>query len=251
MGAVHAAPDALAEAATAEIVVLAPPVLAVRSLMKELGPSLSPGSIVTDAASTKVDVERWAAALLPGHVEWIGGHPMAGKETAGLEHAEATLFHGRTWCVVPPSGARADSVNRIRQLATDAGATPLEIDAERHDRAVAKVSHLPFMAAAALAHAVIDDDDFESIERIAGTGLRDMTRLASGDPTMHRDIVLTNRVNVVRSLERYVASLEETLALLRALPTPEDAESHRSTRDLSEYFAHLKAARDAWLGRRC
>ncbi len=251
MGAVDDALASLVDAATGEIVVLALPVLAVRSIMEAIGPALQPGCVVTDAASTKVDVERWAAALLPAHVQWVGGHPMAGKETAGLEHAEATLFRGRPWCVVPPDGADPRAVERVHQLALDTGAHPIEIDAQGHDRAVAAVSHLPFMAAAALARTVIDAESFEAIARIAGTGLRDMTRLASGDPTMHRDIVLTNRDNVVRSLEDYLSVLQDALAIVRALPTPEEAEGSAATEALGDYFARLKATRDAWLDQRC
>jgi len=233
--------------AQAEIVLLAPPVLAIRGLMAELATHLAPGAIVTDAASTKADVERWALELLPNHVYWVGGHPMAGKETAGLEHASAELFQGRTWCIVPPPNAEAEAVRRVTQLAVDTGARPLEVDALSHDRAVAAVSHLPFTAAAALAATTITREDFRAHAAIAGTGLRDMTRLASGDPVMHRDICLTNRDNLVVELERYVEQLQRAISLLRAAPAPDDSENHPATADLGAYFELLKDRRDTWL----
>ena len=221
-----------------------------RGLLADLAPHLAPGAIVTDAASTKADVERWALELLPSHVHWVGGHPMAGKETAGLEHAVSALFQGRTWCIVPPSNADSEAVRRVTQLAIDTGARPLELDAQSHDRAVAAVSHLPFTAAAALAASVITREDFGAHAAIAGTGLRDMTRLASGDPVMHRDICLTNRDNLVRELEQYVEQLQHAISLLRAAPAPDEAEGHPATADLGAYFEHLKERRDAWLAGR-
>ena len=244
LGAVHEAPATLAAAVQAEVVLLAPPVLAIRDLLREMAPHLHPGTVVTDAASTKRQVERWALESLPRGVHWVGGHPMAGKETSGLEHADGALFRERTWCIVPPPDADPDAVRVVTQIAADTGARTLEIDAAAHDRAVAAVSHLPFTAAAALADAVICEDRFREQAPIAGTGLRDMTRLASGDATMHRDIVLTNRDNLVESLERYVASLGETIALLKRLP---ESGEDTTTTELGEYFARLKRARDAWL----
>ena len=244
MGAIDEAPATLADAVRADVVLLAPPVLAIRGLLQEIAPYLSDGTVVTDAASTKRHVERWALATLPATVRWVGSHPMAGKETAGLEHADGALFRGRTWCIVPPPGADPDAVHDVTQLEADSGARTLEIDAAAHDRAVAAVSHLPFTAAAALADAVICDPRFREIAAIAGTGLRDMTRLASGDATMHRDIVLTNRDNLVESLERYVARLQAALSMLKRMP---DGENGEAASALGDYFARLKSARDAWL----
>ena len=250
LGAADETPATLAETAKADVVLLAPPVLAIRGLLRDLAPYLNPGTVVTDAASTKSDVERWALETLPAGVRWVGGHPMAGKETAGLEHADAGLFGGRTWCIVPPPEADSDAVSVVTQLAMDTGARTLEIDAAAHDRAVAAVSHLPFTAAAALADSVICDEIFELVAPIAGTGLRDMTRLASGDETMHRDIVLTNRDNLVTALEGYVTSLQEAIALLRRLPAADVAEDSAVGAELGEYFARLKRARDSWLDQR-
>lgn len=232
---------------------LAPPVLAMRAMLEEVAPHLQDGCVVTDVASTKVDVERWALNLLPSHAHWVGGHPMAGKETAGLEHADAALFRDRMWCIVPPPNATEPAVALITDLARATGARTMTIDAATHDQAVAAVSHLPFMAATAIAHSVIQREQFGSFSQIAGTGLRDMTRLASGDAVMHRDICLTNRDNVVRELERYVALLNEAIDLLRHQPAADGAAADsgaRAVRALEAYFLAPKRVRDAWLRER-
>ncbi len=172
---------------------------------------------------------------------------MAGKETSGLEHADGDLFRGRTWCIVPPPGADPNAEATVIQLAQDTGACTLRIGAAAHDRAVAAVSHLPFTAAAAIARAIISRPDFTAIAPIAGTGLRDMTRLASADPVMHRDIVFTNRDNIINEVERYVDSLQGVLSLLRRLPGPDDASDDPATAELGRFFVELKEARDTWL----
>ncbi len=250
-GAVDDAPATLAEAvAGAQVVLLAPPVLAMRELLGLVAPHLAPGAVVTDAASTKADIERWALDLLPAGARWVGSHPMAGKETAGIEHADSALFRERTWCVVPPPGADPEAVAVVTRLARDTGARTMEIDAASHDRAVAAVSHMPFMAAAAIAQSVIARESFGEIASIAGPGLRDMTRLASGDAVMHRDICLTNRDNLVAELEEYVARLSQAISLLRRQPDPDDAAGHPAVAEMGAYFADLKTARDTWLASR-
>ncbi len=172
---------------------------------------------------------------------------MAWKETAGIEHADAALFRGRTWCLVPPPDADPDAVEVVKRLALDAGARPLLIDAAEHDRAVAATSHLPFTASAALCRAVIAQPGFAALAPVAASGLRDVTRLASGDPLMHRDICLTNRDNLVRELEAYAAQVRDLADLIRRLPEPEAAEQSEAPAALEALFVAAKQARDAWL----
>jgi prephenate dehydrogenase len=255
-GAVDEVSETLAGLAGAEVVVLAPPVLAVRELLAGLAPWLSPGAVVTDVASTKRCIERWAAELLPPGVAFVGGHPMAGKETAGLEHADGALFRDRTWCVVPPAGVDGAAVRAVTRLALDAGSRPLPLGAEEHDRAVAATSHLTFVVATALCETVVAGEHFREQAPVAGSGLRDTTRLASGDPLMHRDICLTNRDFLVKALEAYAERLGAVTALLRRLPGPEAfpgpaaaGVAGDAVADLERYFDNLKVARDEWLSR--
>jgi len=245
-GAIDEIATTLEAACAAEVVVLAPPVLAARALMAQVAPHLAPGTVVTDVASTKAQVEAWAREILPAHVRFVGGHPMAGRETAGIEHADGALFRDRSWVIVPPPGADTEAVRAITRLANDTGAETIQLNADAHDRAVAAVSHLPFMAAIALARSVISRPAFERLVAVAGPGLRDMTRLASGDALMHRDICATNRDHILRELERYAEELAALTELIRRLPT-DPAENDAVLRETEDEFARLKAARDRWL----
>jgi len=248
IGAIDVVAQDLAAAADADVVILATPVLAVRPLMAQLAPHLARGTMVTDVASTKLVVEHWAAQLLPDGVHFVGGHPMAGKETAGIDHADGALFQGRTWCIVPPDGAERRAVEAVTNLAAATGARTLRIGAVDHDRAVAAVSHLPFMASIAVAQSVIARDTFGAMAPMAATGLRDMTRLASGDPLMHRDICATNRDNLAGELTAYAARVEALAALVRRLPDPAMASpGDPALAELGRLFADLKDARDTWL----
>jgi prephenate dehydrogenase len=241
------APSATAAVDYADIVVLATPVLAMRALMGEISSALRVGAIVTDVASTKEAPERWAAELLPAHAHWIGAHPMAGKEVSGLDHVDPSLFRGRTWVVVPPPGADRKAVATVERLGRELGSRVIEMDASSHDDAVANVSHLPFMASTALSDAVIGSERFEAWSAVAATGLRDLTRLASGDALMHRDICITNRDRIADAMDRFATELASMAAQVRALPDPDEASGTTALDALGARFARVKADRDEWL----
>jgi len=238
-GAIDAAAPDLAAAAQAPFVVLAVPVRAARDLLGALAPHLPPGAVLTDVGSTKLQMQEWARELLPAPpaVHYVGGHPIAGKETAGIEHADGALFRGRTWCVVPPPGADPGAVQVVEQLATAMGSVVLRVEAAAHDRAVAITSHLPFLVAVDLAETVLGRPDWDSLRPLAGTGLRDTTRLASGDVAMHLDICLTNREPLLRQVELFANRLAELADLLRL-----DEEALRRS------LERAKRRRDTWVG---
>lgn len=247
-GFVDAAPESLAETvANSDVVVLAAPVLAIRQLLSDIAPHLAAGTVVTDVASTKVSVEEWARDILPSDVEWVGGHPMAGRETAGIEYADAALFRNRVWVVVPSIAAGRSSVDRVVRLATDAGSKVITMNADEHDMAVAQVSHVPFMISTALSEAVIGNTRFGEWAPVAATGLRDTTRLASGDATMHRDICVTNRDNIAQGLEQVSAVLSDLARQIRELPNPAMALGTKELDVLDQTFRRIKHDRDGWL----
>ncbi|NDE08328.1 MAG: prephenate dehydrogenase/arogenate dehydrogenase family protein [Chloroflexi bacterium] len=247
-GFVDAAPESLAETvANSDVVVLAAPVLAIRQLLTDIAPHLAAGTVVTDVASTKASVEEWALGVLPANVEWVGGHPMAGRETAGIDHADPTLFNNRVWVVVPSSNASDVSVGRVVRLATDAGSKVITMTAADHDVAVAQVSHVPFMISTALSDAVIGNRRFGEWAPVAATGLRDITRLASGDATMHRDICVTNRDNIAKGLEDVSAVLADLARQVRELPNPASAIGSEELEVLDQTFRRIKYDRDGWL----
>lgn len=231
----------------AEVVVLAPPVLSFRPLLTDIAPALRTGAIVTDVASTKAAPERWATAALPPHARWVGSHPMAGREVSGLDHVDPDLFRGRTWVVVPPADADPDAVATVSHLGRALGSRVIEMTADAHDEAVANVSHLPFVASTVLSQAVIGDVRFDAWSCVAATGLRDLTRLASGDALMHRDICVTNRDRIAAAMDRFAEVFASMAANLRALPEPEDAEGSDPMAAIEAAFVLAKSDRDAWL----
>jgi prephenate dehydrogenase len=224
-GAIDQVSTSLAEVARqAEVILLATPVLAIRQVLGDLAPLLREGTLLSDTASTKTQVMRWAAELLPPSVRFIGGHPMAGS-TGSLEEARADLFNGATYCLIPPDEMDKSIPEPLSQMIADIGARPMLLDAATHDQAVAAISHLPFFASSALVETVaaVEPAMLEVMSALASSGFRDATRLAAGDPTMYHDIALTNREAILSWLEAYLARLQELRALLQTSQGVEDA----------------------------
>lgn len=208
--------DAVGEAG---LIVLAGPPLAVLDAvtiennpwMSELGDDVT----VTDVASTKEWIVEIASAR---SLHFVGGHPMAGRETSGVEAATADLFAGRPWVVVPVEGPRASDVERVECLAVATGANPIRLDARAHDLAVAAISHLPLVVAAALVESVAGaasaTSEWPLARELAASGWRDMTRLANGDPVMGADILATNADAVRERLQAMRAALDEWIEQL-------------------------------------
>ena len=211
----------------ADVVVLAAPPMVCLALLDDLaGPlrtHVGADAVITDVASTKSAITLRAAALgLP----FVGGHPMAGREASGYRAASPELIDGRPWVVVPSVDPRRDA--RVRALAIACGATPIAMSAAGHDRAVAAISHLPLVAAAALVESVVGGDgddvldpDWPDAARLAGSGWRDMTRLARGDIAMGTGIAATNAPALAARVRRYVAVLEAWASDLEAQGGPD------------------------------
>jgi len=191
----------------ANIVIVATPVKAIGEVFSQIAPHVEPGTVVTDTGSTKAEVMAWARQYLPETVSFVGGHPMAGKETPGIEAADADLLAGCTYCLVPDPRATPEAVQAVVALVRLVGATPFFIDAQEHDGLVAAVSHLPLILASALVTATASAPGWREMSRLAASGYRDVTRLAAGDPVMGRDICLTNRENLLRWIDLYLQEL--------------------------------------------
>ena len=224
--------DLAVAVAQADIIVIATPVLKIKETLKIIAAHVPQECTITDVGSTKRDVMRWADAYLPDGVNYIGGHPMAGKEISGLDAATADLFEGCIYCLIPSSGASREATEELTRLVEDIGAVPLSIAADLHDSAVAGVSHLPVLLAASLVAATANTSQWSSMAKLAASGYRDISRLASGDPEMNRDICLTNRDEIASWIDRYIEELKgfrelviegDSQGLMRALESAREA----------------------------
>ena len=223
-GVIDAAPSTLGRAlADADLVVLAAPPSACLALLDRLAGEARtalPGStVVTDVASTKALLVARAAV---DRLRFVGGHPMAGRETSGFGAATADLFVARPWVVVPGDPVDTVAVERVEALARATGAHPVRMEAAAHDAAVALISHLPILAAAALVEAAAGAAgepwraDWPEAAALAASGWRDATRLARGDTEMGAGIAATNAVALAARVRAYRDRLDAWLALLEA-----------------------------------
>jgi cyclohexadieny/prephenate dehydrogenase len=228
--------DTVAEAVEgADLVVLAVPVGAMGAVAEAMAPRLAPGATVTDVGSVKRAVVEAVGPHIPEGVHFIPAHPLAGTEHSGPRSGFATLFDNR-WCLlVPEPGTDPDAVARLRALWEGMGAHVEEMDADHHDLVLAVTSHAPHLIAYTMV-GVADDlrrvTDSEVI-KYSAAGFRDFTRIAASDPTMWRDVFLTNKDATLEILGRFT---EELFALQRAIRTG-DGEM------LFDYFTRTRAIR--------
>ena len=200
----------------ADVVVLATPVRAILSLLDEIGPLLPQGCLLMDVGSTKAQVVA-RMATLPGHVQPLGGHPMCGQETPGIAVADPALYQGHTFVLTPLPRTSEGALALGRELVKAAGARPLILDPDRHDRLVAAISHLPYLLACALvATAETLGSTDPAVWEVAASGFRDTSRLAASDVTMMIDILLTNREAVLKALSTCDVQLRHLTRLVEA-----------------------------------
>lgn len=242
----HAAADPAEALGDADLIVLAAPPLECLRLLDGLGgpwrSRLASEATITDVASTKARIVERAEGLgLP----FVGGHPMAGRESSGFAAASAALFDGRPWVVVPASTADERDVARVERLATACGARPVRLTAAEHDAAVAGISHLPLVLAAALVEAVAGRTDggppsgWPLARDLAAGGWQGMTRLARGDPAMGAGILATNDRPVVERLRDLRRVID---AWLTDLGAPDGPDADALERRLAAVRARLVAA---------
>jgi prephenate dehydrogenase len=213
------------DACAADVVVLAVPVLATMDWIGRLAPRMGAHQLITDVASTKASIVQQVGELVAtgSVVRVLPGHPMAGKESSGAAAAEASLFDGAMWLFTPVHAEESPIERAWRDWVVRFGARTLDLEAERHDRICAWVSHLPQMVATAMA--AMFEDEFAAapelageFEAIGGRALREMTRLGASPYSMWRDVAFTNTAPLAAML----FAMEQRLAHLREnLKTPE------------------------------
>ena len=228
--------DSAAEAVDgADLVVLCVPVGAMGAVAAEIAPALKPGATVSDVGSVKKAVIETVGPHLPEGVHFVPAHPLAGTEHSGPTSGFAELFENRWSLIVPVEGSDRNAVERVEQLWQGMGALTDEMDAEHHDLVLAVTSHAPHLIAYTMV-GVADDlrrvTDSEVI-KYSAAGFRDFTRIAASDPTMWRDVFLTNKDATLEILGRFT---EELFALQRAIRTGDG--DH-----LFDYFTRTRAIR--------
>jgi prephenate dehydrogenase len=213
LGAIDSAQTTVAAAVDgAELVFCAAPVMALPGLAAEALDSAGDGTAVTDVGSVKRDV----IAALGGDTRFIGGHPLAGAETSGVENARADLFEGARWYLTPTPNTGGLLYDRVQRAIADLGARPQAIEAETHDRLMATISHLPHVLANVLVNqaATALSEEAEHLPEV-GPSFRDATRVAGANPAIWGDIFSGNREAVAAEIDAAVERLQEAAELLR------------------------------------
>ncbi len=216
----------LAEAvAQADLVFLSQTIGRILDTVRHLDPLLQPGTLVTDAGSTKCEIVDLARQYFT-HAQFLGGHPMAGKERRGAAAADGDLFRGRTWVLTPDDAAELETPAAVefRGWLDRIGANVLTLDSDEHDRVVSLTSHLAQLASTALAATVADKLGGPPRLQVSGPGLEDMTRLAMGSYELWRDILATNSEHIEKALSLYIQKLEHVRENLRTRQLQEEFE---------------------------
>lgn len=222
LGAIDSACASAAQAVEgADLVLVAVPVRATEATLRAMDPVLSPDALVMDVGSTKGDVVQAARAALQRNLAcFVPAHPIAGKEVAGIEHADASLYRDRQVILTPLPETPAPRVLMAHQLWQALGSRVLELSPAAHDASFAAVSHLPHLTAFALVNAVARQPHGAQHLSMAGPGFRDFSRIAASDPQVWRDILLANRDEVLHQC----TLLRETLHELESAMKSGDAD---------------------------
>ncbi|MBK6636861.1 MAG: prephenate dehydrogenase/arogenate dehydrogenase family protein [Rhodocyclaceae bacterium] len=224
--------------ADADLVLLGMPVGQMLPVMQAMQPYLAPGTIVTDAGSTKCGVVLAARMAFGERIaQFVPAHPIAGAEKSGVEAARVDLYAGKRVVLTRLSENAANSVAVVRAAWQACGAAVSELSAEEHDQIFAAVSHLPHLLAFSLVHEFLMRPNADQLFGFAASGFRDFTRIASSHPEMWRDICLDNRQSLIAELDAYLAELMRARVLLAKADGP----------GLEAMFSLARERRDAWL----
>lgn len=198
----------------ADLVVLATPVLTIEAQIATLHPFMKARSVITDMGSVKRGVVQ-AMEQLPPHIHPVGGHPMCGKETRGIQASDPDLFRDKVWVVTPLERSTPGAVALVKKLATSVGAKPLAMNAEDHDSVAACISHLPYLLASTLV-GVAEDASISQpgVWQLASSGFRDTSRVAACNLRMMMDILISNRDNLVAFLQMARNRIDRFMRLL-------------------------------------
>lgn len=219
-GAIDRAAQNLEVAAQADVVILAVPVLTILQLIPKIARYVKSGTIVTDVGSVKSEIVKRAKKYFNEDINFIGGHPMAGSERQGIDAANPLLFTNAVYVLCPRKKIANGVMNRFTRLIETTGAQILFLEPEAHDKATAAVSHVPQLLAVALMNVVSSlNHNNQNVRKLAAGGFRDLTRIASSPYNVWNDILLTNRKEVSRVLDRLIQRLKKYKSALKNFQT--------------------------------
>ena len=207
----HYSGDLSEAVSDADLVVLCTPVSTIVPLIQSLVSQVQPGTIITDVGSVKESVVHSADKLMPEGIFFVGSHPIAGGENSGLESSTASLYQDAKCIVTPTEKTDTTALKKISALWNALGMNVISLSAEEHDFIFGAVSHLPHIVAYALMNTLggLKTPNNLEVTGFSGAGLRDITRIASSDPVMWRDICLSNRNHSLNLINRFQKKLEE------------------------------------------
>lgn len=217
LGVIDAVAESALQAVTgADIVLLSVPVAATETTFKAIRHLIGPDVLLMDVGSTKREVVDAARRVLKDRVaSFVPAHPIAGKEVAGIANAEASLYSGRQVILTPLKQTRPELVQKATDVWSALGAQVLRMTAENHDAAFAAVSHLPHLLAFAYFSSIVNQPAGRDFLSLAGPGFRDFTRIAASDPSVWRDILLSNREEILRQSLRFRHTLDAIEHVMR------------------------------------
>jgi prephenate dehydrogenase len=222
----------------ADLVLIATPVAQTGAILASIQPHLQPGTVVTDAGSTKADVVAGARTAMGEKIaQFIPAHPIAGRESNGPDAAIPDLYQGKKVVLTPLTENSSADLDRVMFAWQQCGALIHRLSPEEHDRVFATVSHLPHLLAYALVDDIARKPHAELLFQFAASGFRDFTRIAGSSPEMWRDISLANQPALLAELDAYITQLNRIRALLAA----------KNGRELEAVYASAQRARHDWM----
>lgn len=220
-----------------DLIILAVPVKTEVEILKALAKISFKNCLILDVGSTKKFILQQVQRILPGEISFIGTHPMAGKELSGFENSSPSLFVKKPWIVCPSLSVKTEDINIIKKLITALGAKIFMMDAETHDELTSWISHLQLSLSSILVNTIAREKKWEIMGKIASGGFRDSTRSASNNSEMKTDIILTNKANIITSLNKVNREINKFSKMIE----------RSNDKEILKYFSTAKEIRNHWL----
>jgi len=221
-----------------DLIILAGPILTNLNLLSRIAKISFPKALIIDVGSTKKIICDLSVKLSVR--SFLGTHPMAGKEKTGIENAEGDLFENKSWIICPTEISSQSDIDKVSTIIKLLGAKPAIVESKLHDNLAAWASHLPIIASSILFKSISSQKQWSKIAALASTGFRDATRLASANPVMKRDILLSNKKNIIDCLVRFEKEIKQFISYLKK----DDKDT------MFEYLIFAKHKRDDWIKER-